>query len=316
MDDQENKKKKRVMSEEKKAMLTEDAALGEIASDEIFERDPELAKELAEDRKIQERALEYKKKQEERAKKRKKRIIITLIVIVIIAIASFAGYKIYKAKKDAENSEAIVQATEDQELVYAEITKIAGNNITVTLLEEQDSATSDGSNGAGETGNDASIDSSEDEAVIDDSSDESSSESGETGSRDSQKSGKGGMGKAMSGEAPSGDAPSGRGQMPGGYDSVDSTSEQSEDAISGEKPSGGNDMASGGQMPSVENGESTNVVTYVETETGVEYQIPVGTSVITKLGTSATFSSLSTGDVIAIALEKGTDIIDKVWIIQ
>ncbi len=304
MDDQENKKKKRVMSEEKKAMLTEDAALGEIASDEIFERDPELAKELAEDRKIQERALEYKKKQEERAKKRKKRIIIILIVIVIIAIASFAGYKIYKAKKDADNSEAIVQATEDQELVYAEITKIAGNNITVTLLEEQDSATVAGSDGAessapqmGEAEDTASEESSEDAAIADDSSDEGSSESGEAGSNDSQKSGKGGMGGPQSGEAPSGDMPSG-------------------DAPSGEMPSGGNDMASGGQMPSAESGESTNVVTYVETETGVEYQIPVGTSVITKLGTSATFSSLSTGDVIAIALEKGTDIIDKVWIIQ
>ena len=299
MDDQENKKKKRVMSEEKKAMLTEDAALGEIASDEIFERDPELAKELAEDRKIQERALEYKKKQEERAKKRKKRIIITLIVIVIIAIASFAGYKIYKAKKDAENSEAIVQVTDDQELVYAEITKIAGNNITVTLLEEQDSATVAGSDGAessapqmGEAEDTASEKSSEDAAIAEDSSDEGSSESGEVGSNDLQKSGKGGKGGPQSGEAPSGDMPS------------------------GEMPSGGNDMASGGQMPSAESGESTNVVTYVETETGVEYQIPVGTSVITKLGTSATFSSLSTGDVIAIALEKGTDIIDKVWIIQ
>lgn len=304
MDEQENKKKKRVMSEEKKAMLTEDAALGEIASDEIFERDPELAKELAEDRKIQERALEYKKKQEERAKKRKKRIIIILIVIVIIAIASFAGYKIYKAKKDAENSEAIVQATEDQELVYAEITKIAGNNITVTLLEEQDSATVAGSDGAessapqmGEAEDTASEESSEDAAIVEDSSDEGSSESGEAGSNDLQKSGKGGMGGPQSGEAPSGDMPSG-------------------DAPSGDMPSGGNDMASGGQMPSAESGESTNVVTYVETETGVEYQIPVGTSVITKLGTSATFSSLSTGDVIAIALEKGTDIIDKVWIIQ
>lgn len=304
MDDQEKKKKKRVMSEEKKAMLTEDAALGEIASDEIFERDPELAKELAEDRKIQERALEYKKKQEERAKKRKKRIIIILIVIVIIAIASFAGYKIYKAKKDAENSEAIVQVTEDQELVYAEITKIAGNNITVTLLEEQDSATVAGSDGAEssapqmrEAEDTASEESSEDAAIAEASSDEGSSESGEAGSNDSQKSGKGGMGGPQSGEAPSGDMPSG-------------------DAPSGEMPSGGNDMASGGQMPSAESGESTNVVTYVETETGVEYQIPVGTSVITKLGTSATFSSLSTGDVIAIALEKGTDIIDKVWIIQ
>ena len=321
MDDQENKKKKRVMSEEKKAMLTEDAALGEIASDEIFERDPELAKELAEDRKIQERALEYKKKQEERAKKRKKRIIITLIVIVIIAIASFAGYKIYKAKKDAENSEAIVQVTDDQELVYAEITKIAGNNITVTLLEEQDSAIVAGSDGAessapqmGEAEDTASEESSEDAAIAEDSSDEGSSESGEAGSNDLQKSGKGGKGGPQSGEAPSGDmpsgdAPSGGGQMPGGSDSADGTSEQSGDVTSGEMPSGG-------QMPSAESGESTNVVTYVETETGVEYQIPVGTSVITKLGTSATFSSLSTGDVIAIALEKGTDIIDKVWIIQ
>ena len=59
-------------SEEKKALMTEDAALGEIASDRIFEDDPELARELAEDRKIQERAREYKALQEERKRQKRK----------------------------------------------------------------------------------------------------------------------------------------------------------------------------------------------------------------------------------------------------
>ena len=65
-------KKKRETSAEKKAMISEDVALGDIASDKIFEADPELAKELEEDRKIQARALEYKEKKLQRAQKRKK----------------------------------------------------------------------------------------------------------------------------------------------------------------------------------------------------------------------------------------------------
>ena len=213
-------KKKRETSAEKKAMISEDVALGDIASDKIFEADPELAKELEEDRKIQARALEYKEKKLKRAKKRKTRLIISLVIIVILSASGFLGYKYYQQKKAAENSEAIVAVSDGQELVYASVTLVAGNNITVDILQETTS---------------------------------SAEESAETTDM---------------------------------------------------KPSG------------MKAGRSDAGSSYTETGESTQYQIPVGTVVITKLGTSATFSSISTGNVLAIALEEGTDIIDKVWIIE
>lgn len=213
-------KKKRETSAEKKAMISEDVALGDIASDKIFEADPELAKELEEDRKIQARALEYKEKKLQRAQKRKKRLIISLVIIVILSASGFLGYKYYQQKKAAENSEAIVAVSDGQELVYASVTLVAGNNITVDILQETTS---------------------------------SAEESAET-----------------------------------------------------------TDMKSSGMKA----GRSDSGSSYAETGESTQYQIPVGTVVITKLGTSATFSSISTGNVLAIALEEGTDIIDKVWIIE
>lgn len=213
-------KKKRETSAEKKAMISEDVALGDIASDKIFEADPELAKELEEDRKIQARALEYKEKKLQRAQKRKKRLIISLVIIVILSASGFLGYKYYQQKKAAENSEAIVAVSDGQELVYASVTLVAGNNITVDILQET---------------------------------------------------------------------------TPSAEESAETT-----------------DMKSSGMMA----GRSDSGSSYTETGESTQYQIPVGTVVITKLGTSATFSSISTGNVLAIALEEGTDIIDKVWIIE
>lgn len=213
-------KKKRETSAEKKAMISEDVALGDIASDKIFEADPELAKELEEDRKIQARALEYKEKKLQRAQKRKKRLIISLVIIVILSASGFLAYKYYQQKKAAENSEAIVAVSDGQELVYASVTLVAGNNITVDILQET---------------------------------------------------------------------------TPSAEESAETT-----------------DMKSSGMMA----GRSDSGSSYTETGESTQYQIPVGTVVITKLGTSATFSSISTGNVLAIALEEGTDIIDKVWIIE
>ncbi|MBQ7428740.1 MAG: hypothetical protein IJV29_03655 [Butyrivibrio sp.] len=213
-------KKKRETSAEKKAMISEDVALGDIASDKIFEADPELAKELEEDRKIQARALEYKEKKLQRAQKRKKRLIISLVIIVILSASGFWGYKYYQQKKAAENSEAIVAVSDGQELVYASVTLVAGNNITVDILQET---------------------------------------------------------------------------TPSAEESAETT-----------------DMKSSGMKA----GRSDSGSSYTETGESTQYQIPVGTVVITKLGTSATFSSISTGNVLAIALEEGTDIIDKVWIIE
>ncbi|MCR4832928.1 MAG: hypothetical protein K5900_05080 [Butyrivibrio sp.] len=213
-------KKKRETSAEKKAMISEDVALGDIASDKIFEANPELAKELEEDRKIQARALEYKEKKLQRAQKRKKRLIISLVIIVILSASGFLGYKYYQQKKAAENSEATVAVSDGQELVYASVTLVAGNNITVDILQET---------------------------------------------------------------------------TPSAEESAETT-----------------DMKSSGMKA----GRSDSGSSYTETGDSTQYQIPVGTVVITKLGTSATFSSISTGNVLAIALEEGTDIIDKVWIIE
>ncbi|TCL60956.1 hypothetical protein EDD76_10153 [Kineothrix alysoides] len=61
-----------------------------------------------------------------------------------------------------------------------------------------------------------------------------------------------------------------------------------------------------------------NDITCTLTESGEEkeYEIPVGTDVITRLGTVTTFSKLSEGNNVAILLEKGTDIVKSVWITE
>jgi hypothetical protein len=61
-----------------------------------------------------------------------------------------------------------------------------------------------------------------------------------------------------------------------------------------------------------------NNITCTLTESGGEkaYEIPVGTDVITRLGTVTTFSKLSEGNNVAILLEKGTDIVKSVWITE
>ncbi len=177
----------------KMAELTEDTALGEVASEKIFEADPELARELAEDRKIQEKAREYKELQEARKQVKRKRIIIALFAVVIVCACVFLGVRFYQKKQAEAAAINEVSITEGQELVYAQITSIVGNNITVSRINE---------------------------------------------------------------------------------DTFQAT------------------------------GETTDL------------QIPVGTEVISKLGTTVTFSSLSADDYVAIALEAGTDIIDKMWIVE
>ncbi|MCD8037516.1 MAG: hypothetical protein LUE96_00250 [Lachnospiraceae bacterium] len=55
--------------------------------------------------------------------------------------------------------------------------------------------------------------------------------------------------------------------------------------------------------------------TYTATEETGELQIPVGTDVITKLGTTTTFVRLSTGNTIAMLMQ-GDDGVMKIWIVQ
>ncbi len=300
-DDDQKVKRKRETDAEKKAMVTEDEAFGNIASEKIFENDPELAKELAEDRKIQARAQEYKEKKKKRARKKRLIIIISAIVVLIALTTTYFVKKYLDEKAAAENSLTDITISDGEELVYAKITSVAGNEISVSIVEEGDESQAK----EDVAGGSASFDKTSDSAAAL-SSDEEQGPSmgvGSGASDDMEMSADAGASGSM-GQAPSMGAGSG---ASGGM---------------GQGPSmGAGSGASGGmgQAPSMGEGQgmsSSSSVSYTETGETADYQIPVGTDVITILGTKATFSSLSTGDIIAIALEKDSEVIDKIWIVE
>lgn len=69
-----------------------------------------------------------------------------------------------------------------------------------------------------------------------------------------------------------------------------------------------------GQLTSVIGNEITCLDT--DSKEPHSYQIPVGTQVVTRLGTVTTFSRLSEGNSVAILVKEGTDNIKKVWIVN
>ena len=106
-------------------------------------------------------------------------------------------------------------------------------------------------------------------------------------------------GETVSGEMPTGEMPAG--EMPAGETSA------------GEMPAG--EMPTG-EIPTEETSESSDV-TYTALDEERTMVIPVGTEVVTKLGTVTTFSRLASGDVMKILTEKSgdEDVILKIWIV-
>ena len=293
--------KKNETSLEKKTMITEDTALGEIASDKIFEKDPELAKELAEDRKILERAQEYKEKKTRQAQKRKKNMLVVFLIIALSAAGGTAYYM--QQKKASQVSLTDITITSSQELVYAKITQIVGNEISASVV------TKDAENEEASAGNDQSSISGSGDSTAHGQNGARQDEAakGESTSSMQESATAGGSMPSIQGSAQNGGSmPSMQGGAPTG----------------GSMPSMQNGAPTGGSMPSMQGGApnasgvGTSVTSYTETGEDVSYEIPVGTVVVTKLGTEATFSSLSAGDVIAVAVEKNTEVIDRIWIVQ
>ena len=293
--------KKNETSPEKKTMITEDTALGEIASDKIFEKDPELAKELAEDRKILERAQEYKEKKTKQAQRRKKNILVVFLIIALSAAGGTAYYM--QQKKASQVSLTDITITSSQELVYAKITQIVGNEISASVV------TKDAENEEASAGNDQSSISGSGDSTAHGQNGARQDEAakGESTSSLQESATAGGSMPSIQGSAQNGGSmPSMQGGAPTG----------------GSMPSMQNGAPTGGSMPSMQGGApnasgvGTSVTSYTETGEDVSYEIPVGTVVVTKLGTEATFSSLSAGDVIAVAVEKNTEVIDRIWIVQ
>ena len=101
---------------------------------------------------------------------------------------------------------------------------------------------------------------------------------------------------------------SGGGNMPGG--------QMSGGQMPGEGSISGGDMAEGG-MPGGFGGSGSPMGGSQEESVQITTYIPVGTEVITKLGTTTTFSRLAAGDYVALIMEEDGDeqVIMKVYII-
>lgn len=200
-------------------------------------------------------------------KKNKKVAFFAVLIAVVLVVTAVVGVKIYQKNKVSAAAANEITVGEGQELVYAKITSIAGNDMEVSILKEAE--------GKGFPFGDKSSGERPEKPSGDKSGKESGDSSGERPEMPS--------GDFQPGEMPSGGSPSGEKSSGDGSDS--------------KKP-------------------ERSAKQFVETGETAEFEIPVGTEVITKLGTTVTFSSLSTGDTIAIAVESGKNIIDKIWVVE
>ena len=276
----------------------------------------------------------------------KKKIIAGIAVAVLIAAGIVAAVIMKSPSKEVSESE--IQAGPGQEIVYATIDEITGNDIEVSLLEED---------------------------MV-----KQFSSAGRTESEDDKESQRGGFGDGnmpdmeggmpdMSGGFPGGDFSGGAGGFPGGGGMPDmsgggfpggsgggmpdmsgggfpggsgggmpdmsgaggsddgASQEDSEDGMpdmSGGFPGGGfpGEMPEGfgGQMPDMEGmpegGMQMPPFGQEAEEKKASYRIPVGTDVITTLGATTTFSHLEEGDTIAILLDQESGAILKVWMVM
>ena len=221
-------------------------------------------------------------------RRRRKRILIVLAVLICF-LAAGGGALLFRQRSLRASQETVrIEAGEGETITYARIDTIVGNEIEVSLLKEA----SDGSEKEEQT--EAGTQTPDMETP--EGNGPASELSGEDMPDGSGTAPEGGMPDG-SGFAPGGDMPDGSGFMP--------------------DDSG---FAPGGDMPDEAGfppeGNQTDRASYVETGEMREWQIPVGTDVITTLGVDTTFSRLSAGDVIAVLTEADTDNILKIWIVQ
>ena len=241
-------------------------------------------------------------KREQNKAKRKmstiKKIVLLVLLLVLITgccVIGFAKYKDITTQQTDSASE--VKVENNQEIILGQITSIAGNEMTFSLVEEVEVTTS-----------------------------QTTKQGNKSESANRQEL----SGNTVSGNAPSGEAPSG--EMPTGE--APSGGMPTGEVPSGEMPSIGEQIDDTQAMgDNIDRGQSnydttaTNTSKADKTDTStVAYQslgeeetmvVPVGTQVITKLGTTTTFSRLAVGDVMQLLVEKedSEKSILKIWII-
>ena len=289
------------------------------------------------------RSMQTKEELEKRKKKRKRRLLISILILLLIVCSVVTIYLKKKAATEAnavESSEDVV-TTENQELLYGEITSIQGNEIIYDLVAEDEDTSnkmkSPSTNNNGKNvadGKDGSAQSKE-MSGSDGVSSGMAEMSGNDGASDEMQgmSGSDGASNGMPEMSDSDSSSSGIPEMSGSDGANNGMAEMSDSDSSSsgipEMPgsdgvNGGMADVSGEDMPDMGEDSKPSVSTMTVTKTyhslgkePVQTTIPVGTDVITKLGTTTTFARLASGDVIQMLVEKDgeQEVIVKIWIV-
>lgn len=219
-----------------------------------------------------------KGKRGNKKKSRKKVLAAAACIGLVTAAGVFFFWQ--KGNVDASEGAVVIAAGENEEIIYAQIDTIVGNDIDVSVMKENTQA--------------------EAETQVKDTQEAAENKTGGAAGASSEKTTgdmpDDGMPRGMLGDTPEGLSQGIAGDMPDGF------------------PGNGNGSMSGGVKGS--RNSTGNVSAYTETGEARSFEIPVGTQVITKLGVETTFSRLSAGNIIALLLEKGTDNILKIWVVS
>ena len=210
-------------------------------------------------------------------RRRKKMLIFLTVLLCLLAIAG-GGFLLWQRSQRAAQEAVQITAGENEEITYARISTIVGNEIEAALLEwtAAEQMGTAGTQTADDAASENNVTSADGEMTSEGTAEEGMSDGGTAG------------GEMQGGMPDSGTAEGGT--PDGGLPQQDASG-----------------FAAGGQS-----GRSA----YTETGETKSWQIPVGTDVITSLGVTTTFSRLSAGDVIAVLTEEGTDNILKIWIVE
>lgn len=256
----------------------------------------------------QERLANEKKK---KASAKKKKVLLIILIILLAGLTWYFGWGRKIFNKDTENT-VLINKKDSQLLTLVRVNSIYGNEISVTVLQEQEVTEE-------ESGEQST------QEPVPPAGSENTRPSSEGGSDSSNMpNGFGGqMPEGFSGQIPSGDfngqMPEGfSGQMPGGFGGG-----SSDDSSNNSRPSRGNFQGSSNASGNTGSSRrAASVLTYggksyeLADQTGT-IMIPVGVVVTTKLGTETTFSRISTGDCLGIVSEiiDGEETIIAVYIV-
>ena len=90
---------------------------------------------------------EQKKRREKKLKERhrkQRRVIITIALLAAIAVAVVFAIRAQKAKEAAADATVSIETAEDEELIYAKVTSIKGNDMDVSILKAAEAGTDAG----------------------------------------------------------------------------------------------------------------------------------------------------------------------------